>query len=70
MSTEVFAVCKIFKLRSIPLSGSSDACKGGRSDDHVQVGILVDDKSVVAAELELNKTILKFKTTNWYKLIT
>jgi hypothetical protein len=37
------------------LSGSSDASEGGRSDDHVQVGILVNDESVVAAELELNK---------------
>jgi hypothetical protein len=43
------------------LSGSSYASEGGRPDDHVQVGILIDDESVVAAELELNKKILKLK---------
>jgi hypothetical protein len=43
------------------LSGSSDTSEGGRPDDHVQVGILIDDKSVVATELELNKKKLKLK---------
>ena len=34
------------------LAGGSDGCEGGRPDDHVQVGVVVDYEGVVAAQLE------------------
>ncbi len=39
----------------LPLSGGSNTGKGGRADDHVEVGIFVDHESVVASQFELKK---------------
>ena len=49
----------------VPLASGADTGEGGRPDDHVEVGVLIDDESVVAAKLQLLKNVHKFYELPW-----